>query len=89
MVFAKSSLFGKHRTLKRFMKTCNLSTNDVVYIGDEARDIEAAHRVGMRIIAVGWGFNSEQRLRAQNPDVFIAKPEELLGAVNKLFEPKS
>lgn len=29
---------------------------DCIYVGDDARDVEAAHRAGMPVIAVEWGY---------------------------------
>ena len=44
------------------LKLMRLGRDEVVYIGDEARDIDAAQKVGIPIISVTWGFNSSDVL---------------------------
>ena len=48
-----------------------------IYVGDETRDVEAARKAGVQIIAVGWGLNSRASLLLQNPDFIVDSPEEL------------
>jgi phosphoglycolate phosphatase len=71
-------LFGKHRRLKNFIKKHGYDEPDVAYVGDEVRDIEAAKKTGIKIIAVSWGYNSRVRLKKENPDYLIAEPIQLL-----------
>lgn len=75
------ALFGKGRVIQRILKQNNLNPADVIYVGDETRDIEAARKIGIRVIAVSWGFNSSQVLAAEKPDFLIHEPEELLEVV--------
>jgi phosphoglycolate phosphatase-like HAD superfamily hydrolase len=72
------TLFGKDKVLQRVVKQQRLNPADMIYVGDETRDIEAARKMGIQIISVTWGFNSEQALAAENPDFLIHQPEELL-----------
>ena len=55
-----------------------LHPSNVLYVGDEVRDIEAAKKAGIRIAAVTWGYNSKKALEAYKPDYLVTKPEELL-----------
>ena len=41
-------LFGKSKALQRLLKSESLSADDVVYVGDEVRDVEACQRVAVR-----------------------------------------
>ncbi len=70
--------FKKHRAFKKVLKSHNLSVGDVVYVGDEVRDIVAAKKVGMPIVAVSWGLNSHHVLEEHCPDYLVDTPEELL-----------
>lgn len=83
-VFSEKHLFGKHKAMKRLLKKNNLSPNDVLYVADETRDIEAARKAGVKIISVAWGFNTKEVLLAQKPDVLIHSPAELLSAIQSL-----
>ena len=76
------STFGKHKVIKKWLRIENIHTEKVVYVGDEIRDIDAAKKTGIKVIAVGWGFNSPQALAAQNPDFLIERPQELIEIMN-------
>ena len=60
------------------MKKYGFKKDQVLYVGDEIRDIVAAKRLGIKIAAVAWGYNSLKALKEQEPDYLIHKPEELL-----------
>ena len=77
--FVESSfhLFGKNKVIQRFLRDKNLSPKTVTYVGDETRDIEAARKSGVNIVAVSWGFNAADALTKSKPDVLIAHPSEL------------
>ncbi len=76
-----TAVFGKHRALKRLLKRLRLKPSDVIYVGDELRDIKACRRAGVRIAAVTWGLNAEEALAAAKPDFLIRTPKELLTIV--------
>lgn len=67
-IVGKVSLFGKAKALKRFMKKHQLKSNEFVYVGDEIRDIEACKKVGVKIIAVTWGYDHKALLETAEPD---------------------
>ena len=77
-VHSDSSLFGKHIVLKRSFKKYHLTYNDVVYVGDEDRDIQAAKKSHIKIIAVSWGYNSKSLLLKNSPDYIADNPKQLL-----------
>jgi phosphoglycolate phosphatase len=81
---AGSRLLSKSYYIKRRMKRDRLSRDDVLYVGDEVRDIEAARQSGVKNIAVSWGFNSRRYLAKYKPDYLIDKPGELLTVVTQL-----
>lgn len=76
-VQSDSSLFGKDRMIAKFLSRNGITREDVIYVGDEMRDIEACRRIGIPIVAVTWGFNSRQGLETLRPDYLIDSPEEL------------
>jgi HAD superfamily hydrolase (TIGR01549 family) len=76
------STFGKHKVINKWLRIENINTEKVVYVGDEIRDIDAAKKTGIKVIAVGWGFNSPQALAAQNPNFLIERPQELIEIIN-------
>jgi phosphoglycolate phosphatase-like HAD superfamily hydrolase len=78
-----SPVLGKPRRIRAIMKKHGYTKADVVYIGDEVRDIEAARKVGVKVIAVGWGINNPKRLKVEKPDFFVSRPSQLFAAVKK------
>lgn len=63
-------VFGKEKMIKKLRAD--------YYVGDETRDIEAARKVGVAVVAVGWGFESPELLLQSKPDKLVYQPEELL-----------
>ncbi|MGM5485510.1 MAG: HAD-IA family hydrolase, partial [Nanobdellota archaeon] len=71
-------LFGKTSALKSVIKDYGLKKEEVLYIGDEVRDIEATKKAGVDMGAVTWGLNAEKLLREYDPKYIIRKPDDLL-----------
>lgn len=70
-------IFGKSDIIKQLLKKEGIDPKDSLYIGDEVRDIDAAHQAGIAIAAVGWGYNSPEKLKKYNPDFFIDHSDDL------------
>ena len=79
-----TSLLGKSKVLKQILRRKKLHSNQVLYVGDETRDIEAAQKTSIRVVAVSWGFNSRQVLITKTPDFLIDQPNELMQIVTQL-----
>jgi phosphoglycolate phosphatase len=84
-VYGNVGLFGKARVLRRVISGNKLDPAHVTYVGDETRDVEAAKHVGIRSVAVAWGFNSASLLKTHDPDVLANTPDELAGSLSKLY----
>jgi phosphoglycolate phosphatase len=78
------SIFGKHKVIEKWLKKEHINPEEVIYVGDETRDIDAAKKTGIKIIAVSWGFNSQEALAAQNPDFLIGRPQELIEIMSNM-----
>jgi phosphoglycolate phosphatase len=72
-----SKIWSKNWSLQNIIDDLGLEISNVIYIGDETRDIAAAKRAGIRSAAVTWGYNSCKALQAQDPDYLLHSPEEL------------
>ncbi len=80
-IYSGTHIFGKHRIINELVRKRNLNKTDVIYVGDETRDIRSARKSGIGVIAVGWGFNSQEILAEHEPDFLAVKPTELLKAI--------
>lgn len=83
-IYSESTLFSKHRVIRKFLNQNNLKPEEVIYVGDETRDVEACKKISIKVIAVSWGFNSREALARHNPDFLIDAPSELLEVVSRL-----
>lgn len=79
-----SRVWSKDSSLKKIFQEYGLAAEDVVYIGDELRDVTAARKINVKVIAVSWGFNSFDALQALAPDFIIRQPRELLELIPRL-----
>lgn len=77
-VYGGVGMFGKAPALRRLLREQHIATGDAVYIGDETRDVMAAKSLGVRAIAVTWGFAREADLKADGADGLARKPRDLL-----------
>lgn len=78
IVSASYSLFGKSRLIKKIIRQKRLEPNQVYYVGDETRDIEAAKKSGVYSVAATWGLSAAEILSQSDPDFLIHHPGELL-----------
>ncbi|MGE5381738.1 MAG: HAD-IA family hydrolase [Methylocystaceae bacterium] len=85
-VASVKNLFGKHVSIKKYLKQYRLHADEIVYIGDELRDIEACKRLGVKVIAVTWGFDSLALIKRGKPDYIVSQPSEILDIVKTLKE---
>lgn len=83
-IYGSVGIFGKARGLKRLLKEHKLELNQAVYVGDELRDIEAAKLIGLRVIAVTWGFAHPSKLRALHPTAIADTSVQLMNILEVL-----
>ena len=77
-VRCSSKLLGKARMIRSVIRRQHVRAADILFVGDETRDIEAAKKAGIRIAAVTWGYNSRRSLEAMKPDFVFESPKELV-----------
>ena len=77
-ISSTSKLTGKSKHLKAIRKTFSVRPDEMLYIGDELRDVKASQKAGVPIAAVTWGFNSRQSLAAAKPDYLFDRPADFL-----------
>lgn len=75
-----SSIFGKSRTLNTLTRRYHFDKNEILYIGDEVRDVEACRKSSIDMLAVTWGFNSQSTLHKAGART-IDQPFRILEAI--------
>jgi len=83
-ISSTSRLTGKSKHLKAICTTFSLDPSQVLYIGDELRDIRASQKANIAIAAVTWGFNSRQSLEAANPNYLFNSPDDFRSLLRSL-----
>lgn len=77
IIYSDSSIFGKAVKLRKLCRKHKISRGEIIYVGDEVRDIRACRKADIPVIAVSWGYNSEEFLRKEKPDYLASSPREL------------
>lgn len=85
-IYGNIGLFGKAKRLRQIIHRNRLEVGQVFYIGDEGRDVEAAKRVGVKSVAVTWGFNSAELLAQHHPYALVNTASELAHVLKSGFE---
>jgi phosphoglycolate phosphatase len=76
-VYGNVGIFGKAKRLRQIIERNRLDMARVIYVGDEGRDVEAAKHVGIKSVAVGWGFNSPELLARHHPTELAESTSQL------------
>ena len=71
-------LFGKRHKLSRLRKATGLQPYEILCVGDELRDMEAARAERIPFGAVTWGYSRFDALPAQSPDEAFSEVGELV-----------
>jgi phosphoglycolate phosphatase len=72
-----ASMFGKPAKLRSVVRASGFAARDAIYVGDELRDAEAAHKAGLAYGAVAWGCHPLEALRAQGAAEYFKEPREI------------
>lgn len=60
-------------------RTAGVTPDRTLYVGDDLRDVQAAHAAGMRAIAAAWGYLGDgPDIAGWGADATIADPRDLL-----------
>lgn len=74
---AGTGIFNKASKIRKLVARESLKCDETVFVGDEIRDIEAAKKNKMKVVAVTWGLNSREGLEIARPDFIIESAGEL------------
>lgn len=62
----------------RLCSLLGVAKQEVCLVGDSEVDVETAQAAGVDLLAVSWGFRSEQQLRKAGAEQIFSTPETLL-----------
>ena len=78
-----AAMFGKHWKFRRVARRLGIEPSEIICIGDEIRDIEAAKAAGMDAGAVAWGYALPAALQAAGATHLFNSIEEMTGSLIK------
>ncbi|MBD8498441.1 HAD hydrolase-like protein [Paenibacillus arenosi] len=84
-VHSVTNLFGKHHAIAHVARKYHIDLQDIRYVGDELRDIQACKKIGLKMVAVTWGYDSAKLLK--DADHICHSPESLIQLVLNITEP--
>lgn len=70
-------VFAKAAAITKVIRDNNLQLEHCIYIGDEARDADAARQADLQFIGVTWGYNNHKVLQTHTKTL-ADNPKELL-----------
>ncbi|MFE8702258.1 HAD hydrolase-like protein [Cytobacillus sp. FJAT-54145] len=81
-VLSAKRIFGKDKVIKKFLKAHGLQADEVIYVGDEHRDVVACKKSNVKIIWVGWGYDALEAVQSEGPDYTVYSPEDIIQIVS-------
>lgn len=72
-----SEVHDKAEDIRETIARNNFNPEETIFIGDTTNEVEAGKSGGTKTGAVIWGYNSEDKLKAANPDFIIHDLKEL------------
>ena len=70
--------------LKMALQETGLPARQCVYIGDDLRDIQAAHAVDMPAVAAAYGYGNPNEIPQWRADHIVTSPQEFLAMLKRL-----
>lgn len=76
-------VLGKRAKLRRVLHSSGVQASEALFIGDEIRDLQAAHAEGIDFGAVSWGVNSIDSLNRNLPEEIFSSVDEIAALFRK------
>jgi phosphoglycolate phosphatase len=72
-----AAIFGKAAKFRRVVQRSGVAPAQAIGVGDEVRDIDAAHGAGIASAAVTWGYATRDILESRSPTHVVTRVDEL------------
>lgn len=76
-VYSGRHLLGKDKVIGQILKREQIPSKNVVYVGDETRDVLAMKKAGIPVIAVSWGLTKKSTLLNLKPNDVADNPLDI------------
>lgn len=85
-VSTSNVLFGKAIALGKVVRRQGISPRELLYVGDELRDLDVARKVGCLFAAVTWGYTAAKTLEVEGVDMLCRSPADLIDGISKIVK---
>ncbi|MFZ7119424.1 MAG: HAD-IA family hydrolase [Eubacteriaceae bacterium] len=76
-----SPLLKKEKKINSIARKYKIKKEEILYVGDETRDIISCKKAGVDCAAVTWGYNYPEALNKYDPEYTINKLEDLVDII--------
>ncbi len=66
-------------------KECNLTPDEILFVGDSTYDIKTGKNASMKTIGVTWGYQPLDLLLSEKPDFVAHKPQDIIEYIKDTF----
>ncbi|MDX9782937.1 MAG: HAD hydrolase-like protein [Bacteroidales bacterium] len=87
-IYSGKSLFGKDKVMTRLFDHEGISREELIYVGDEIRDMEASVKAGIKAIAVSWGLCRWENQDTLQPEQVAHSPGDLITCIQEIVTNK-
>ena len=81
-ICTSSNLFGKDKAMKKLLHEHKIQKEDILYVGDELRDMEACRKLNIDFVGVTWGYDCADLFLKHNCKHMIRAPHELYSIIS-------
>ena len=78
-----TSLFGKSTRVRNILRHTGVLPNEAIFLGDEIRDMDAAHDASVRFGAVRWVYTSADALVERSLADVFASMDEIVAKITR------
>lgn len=82
-IYTSRKLFGKDKMIMKIKEKRPSHERELIYVGDEVRDIEACRHSKIPIIWVDWGYDAASLVEKYQPDFIAHKPSDIFSHIVK------
>lgn len=71
------------RSVNEMVQLLNLSTDEILYVGDTGVDMQTAVNANLTAVGVLWGFRKKDELLQSGAEYIISHPSEIIDIIEK------
>lgn len=77
-IYSSPNIMRKDAVIRKLLRNSEFTASQVIYIGDEIRDVLACQKVPVDIAAVAWGHDTAELLASGKPTFLLRQPADII-----------